>query len=254
MSERHAKSGNNERPLLHSAHLVLEDRRDELRRDRKEQKSRAAAATSIAEGKQPTDYNFNPLLREKLAQAAQNPPEKVPVRNGFYSSDIRMKAAESRPSWSGESHHGHIPGYPVGYTFKDRQELCDAGVHRAPWAGIHGDQENGAYSVVLSGGYEDDVDKGDEILYTGTGEADQSFDHPHNASLAKNVVNVMPVRVVRRVRNYDGTFGYRYDGLYRVAKCYMDKGVNGNNICRFELKRRSGQPPILTSLSFSPRR
>lgn len=39
---------------------------------------------------------------------------------------------------------------------------------RPPVAGIHGG-ENGAYSIALSGGYEDDVDLGDYFTYTGEG-------------------------------------------------------------------------------------
>lgn len=41
-------------------------------------------------------------------------------------------------------------------------------------AGIHGRENLGAFSVVLSGGYEDDVDNGDEFLYTGSGGRDLS--------------------------------------------------------------------------------
>ncbi|KAG6816453.1 hypothetical protein H0H87_005936 [Tephrocybe sp. NHM501043] len=59
---------------------------------------------------------------------------------------------------------GHIPGYPVGSTFENRAELSAAGVHAPLRAGIHGNQEDGAYSVVLSYGYEDDDDNG-ETLY-----------------------------------------------------------------------------------------
>lgn len=41
-------------------------------------------------------------------------------------------------------------------------------------AGIHGRESEGAYSIVLSGGYEDDVDDGEEFLYTGSGGRDLS--------------------------------------------------------------------------------
>lgn len=42
-----------------------------------------------------------------------------------------------------------------------------AGVH-GPWVGgIHGGGTTGAYSIVLSGGYEGDIDDGDEFTYTG---------------------------------------------------------------------------------------
>lgn len=34
--------------------------------------------------------------------------------------------------------------------------MSEAGVHRPHVAGIHGREDDGAYSIVLSGGYEDD--------------------------------------------------------------------------------------------------
>lgn len=41
-------------------------------------------------------------------------------------------------------------------------------------AGIHGRENEGAYSIVLSGGYEDDEDNGDSFTYTGSGGRDLS--------------------------------------------------------------------------------
>lgn len=79
---------------------------------------------------------------------------------------------------------GEIPGSPVGSTFANRIECSEAGVH-GPWrAGIHGNQNDGAFSIVLfvftfcvpwhafhisvcsSGGYEDDEDHGDTLYVT----------------------------------------------------------------------------------------
>ncbi|KIK62390.1 hypothetical protein GYMLUDRAFT_72625 [Collybiopsis luxurians FD-317 M1] len=42
-------------------------------------------------------------------------------------------------------------------------------LHGPTQAGIHGHAVHGVYSVVLSGGYEDDVDEGDKFSYTGEG-------------------------------------------------------------------------------------
>ncbi len=64
---------------------------------------------------------------------------------------------------------GPIPGVEVGTLFEGRKQLLDAGVHRPLVAGISGSGVEGADSVVASGGYEDDVDEGDLILYTGHG-------------------------------------------------------------------------------------
>jgi putative restriction endonuclease len=53
--------------------------------------------------------------------------------------------------------------------FASRDELNKTGVHLPTRAGISGAAEEGADSIVLSGGYEDDRDDGDVIIYTGHG-------------------------------------------------------------------------------------
>ena len=57
---------------------------------------------------------------------------------------------------------GHIPGYSEGSRFEARAEFSEAGVHRTLIAGISGSEREGVDSIVLSGGYEDDEDLGDE--------------------------------------------------------------------------------------------
>ena len=56
-----------------------------------------------------------------------------------------------------EIYFGDVPGVKVGQCFKNRKELREAGIHAPLMAGIWGSQE-GACSIVLSGGYEDDID------------------------------------------------------------------------------------------------
>jgi putative restriction endonuclease len=58
-------------------------------------------------------------------------------------------------------------------VFKSRAELSQAGVHTPRRAGISGNTREGAESIVLSGGYEGDVDEGDVIIYTGQGDRDE---------------------------------------------------------------------------------
>ena len=66
-------------------------------------------------------------------------------------------------------HAGPIPGIEVGMTWRYRIQVAEEGVHRPHVSGIAvgGPAEAGAVSVVLSGGYEDDVDYGDEFHFTG---------------------------------------------------------------------------------------
>jgi putative restriction endonuclease len=67
---------------------------------------------------------------------------------------------------------GEIEGHPEGAVFDSREALSKAGVHRPTMAGISGTADEAADSVVLSGGYEDDFDYGDEVVYTGHGGRD----------------------------------------------------------------------------------
>uniref|UniRef100_A0A4W4FDE6 E3 ubiquitin-protein ligase UHRF n=1 Tax=Electrophorus electricus TaxID=8005 RepID=A0A4W4FDE6_ELEEL len=72
------------------------------------------------------------------------------------------------------NHYGPIPGIPVGTTWKFRVQVSEAGVHRPHVGGIHGRSNDGSYSLVLAGGFEDEVDRGDEFTYTGSGGRDLS--------------------------------------------------------------------------------
>lgn len=141
---------------------------------------------------------------------------------------------------------GHVPGYAVGSRFGSRSELSEAGVHRPRVAGISGSVREGADSVVLSGGYEDDLDLGDEIVYVGHGGrdretgrqiADQNFDRG-NRALAVSSLEGLPVRVVRGADHpspHAPGSGYRYDGLYRVDDFWHDTGKSGFRVWRFRL-------------------
>src|SRR5215204_6245995 len=143
---------------------------------------------------------------------------------------------------------GHIPGYPVGSCFENRAELADAGVHRHRQAGISGSASKGADSIVLSGGYEDDEDHGDVIVYTGYGGRDpdtgqQVSDQPFagwNMALARSGLDGLPVRVIRG-EGHDSPFspnaGYRYDGLCSVDDCWHDTGRSGYLIWRYRLAK-----------------
>ena len=64
---------------------------------------------------------------------------------------------------------GEIPGVSIGTIFINRAELAESGIHKQRQAGIWGMQDIGACSIVLSGGYEDDIDNMNRILYTGHG-------------------------------------------------------------------------------------
>lgn len=143
---------------------------------------------------------------------------------------------------------GHIPGFPEGSLFENRAELNESRVHVPTQAGISGSQTEGAESIVLSGGYEDDADFGDVIIYTGQGGRDsktgqQTHDQPFtrgNRALALSKQNGLPVRVIRG-SNHDSQYsppsGYSYDGLYAVEEYWHEIGRSGFRIWRFRLRK-----------------
>lgn len=69
---------------------------------------------------------------------------------------------------------GNVPGVEVGMSWEKRQQILDARGHMMQIGGIHGAKTVGAFSVVLSEGYEDDVDNGFTFIFTGSGGRDLS--------------------------------------------------------------------------------
>lgn len=162
----------------------------------------------------------------------------------------------------------------MGTLWKFRVQVSESGVHRPHVAGIHGRSNEGAYSLVLAGGYEDDVDDGNEFTYTGSGgrdlsgnkrTAEQSCDQKltnMNRALALNcnaAVNERdgaeardwkagkPVRVVRSSKGrkhskFSPEDGNRYDGIYKVVKYWPEKGKSGFLVWRYLLKRNDEEP------------
>ncbi|XP_043917019.1 E3 ubiquitin-protein ligase UHRF2 [Protopterus annectens] len=172
------------------------------------------------------------------------------------------------------NHYGPIPGIPVGTTWKFRVQVSEAGLHRPHVGGIHGRSSDGAYSLVLAGGFEDEVDRGDEFTYTGSGGRDLSgnkrigelsfdqtlthmnralalnCDAPLNDKLgaeSKNWRAGKPVRVIRsskgrRISKYAPEEGNRYDGIYKVVKYWPEIGKCGFLVWRYLLRRDDTEP------------
>ncbi|XP_056444514.1 E3 ubiquitin-protein ligase UHRF2-like isoform X1 [Gadus chalcogrammus] len=176
------------------------------------------------------------------------------------------------------NHYGPVPGVPVGTTWKFRVQVSEAGVHRPHVGGIHGRSNDGSYSLVLAGGFEDEVDRGDEFTYTGSGGRDlsgnkrigeHSFDQTlthMNRALALNCDAPLndkdgaesrnwregkPVRVVRsskgrRISKYAPEEGNRYDGIYKVVKYWPEIGKCGFLVWRYLLRRDDLEPAAWT--------
>jgi putative restriction endonuclease len=143
---------------------------------------------------------------------------------------------------------GEIPGIGEGDWFEGRKEMMPTSFHRRWGSGIDGNKREGTSAIVLSGGYEDDMDDGEVIVYTGAGGndpnsgkqvTDQTWDNPGNAGLLKSMNEGLPVRVIRGF-NHKSEFspksGYTYAGLYSVVDAWEEIGKSGFRICRFRLE------------------
>jgi len=156
--------------------------------------------------------------------------------------------------------YGTPVGVKVGQLFIDRREMHDMSIHRPLQAGISGTKADGADSICLSGGYVDDQDHGDYIIYTGHGGnnpnsrkqiAHQSVETAGNAGLITSSVQGLPVRVVRGANHkspYSPPSGYQYAGLFTVTEFWVEEGVNGFDIVRFRLDRIPEQAPLVTKI------
>ncbi|XP_071439052.1 E3 ubiquitin-protein ligase UHRF1-like [Hetaerina americana] len=177
------------------------------------------------------------------------------------------------------NHFGPIPGVEVGTTWMFRVQVSESGVHRPPVAGIHGRAIEGAYSIVLSYGYEDDLDNGVEFLYTGSGGRDlsrnkrtssqsqhQQLERSNkalarncnapvdeiNGAKARNWRKGKPVRVVRSYKlrphsEYAPEKGNRYDGVYKVVEYWKERRKSGFYVWRYRLRRDDKSPAPWTA-------
>ncbi|KAL2506502.1 Histone-lysine N-methyltransferase family member SUVH9 [Abeliophyllum distichum] len=152
---------------------------------------------------------------------------------------------------------GNIPGVSVGDVFFFRMELCVVGLHGQAQAGIDfvtaGQSSNGepiATSIIVSGGYEDDEDAGDMIIYTGHGGQDKhnrQAEHQKlecgNLAMERSMHYGVEVRVIRGFK-YAGSVSekvYVYDGLYRIVDTWFDVGKSGFGVYKFKLVRIKNQ-------------
>ncbi|KAA0041049.1 histone-lysine N-methyltransferase, H3 lysine-9 specific SUVH6-like [Cucumis melo var. makuwa] len=149
---------------------------------------------------------------------------------------------------------GQVPGVEVGDEFRYRIELNIIGLHRQTQGGIDYvkcGQKILATSIVASGGYANNLDNSDVLIYTGQGgnmmhsdkkPEDQKLERG-NLALKNSFDEKSPVRVIRGSESSDGRT-YVYDGLYLVEKWWQDMGPHGKLIFKFQLCRIPGQPEL----------
>ncbi|XP_050231597.1 histone-lysine N-methyltransferase, H3 lysine-9 specific SUVH3-like [Mercurialis annua] len=154
---------------------------------------------------------------------------------------------------------GVVPGVEIGDIFFFRMEMCVVGLHSQSMAGIdymivRGDVDEDplAVSIVSSGGYDDEAEDRDVLIYSGQGgnansnkkeAADQKLERG-NLALERSLHRANEVRVIRGMKDSYNAAGriYVYDGLYKIQESWVDKGKSGCNIFKYKLARVPGQP------------
>ncbi|XP_031097932.1 histone-lysine N-methyltransferase family member SUVH9-like [Ipomoea triloba] len=159
---------------------------------------------------------------------------------------------------------GDIPGVLIGDLFFFRMELCVVGLHGQPQAGIDyvpasqsSNREPIATSIIVSGGYEDDEDAGDVLIYTGHGGQDRFSKQctnqkleGGNLALERSMHYGIEVRVIRGFKYAGSASGkvYVYDGLYRIIDFWLAVGKSGFLVFKYKLARIENQPEMGSSV------
>lgn len=205
------------------------------------------------------------LICRKLLQGEESRSKRLGKINR-----IDLQAAsilKNNGEWvnSGEPIIGHVPGVEIGDEFHFRVELSIVGLHRPFQGGIDSMKRNGillATSIVASGGYQDDMDSSDVLIYSGSGGTsavggdkqlgDQKLERG-NLSLKNSIDTQTPVRVIHGFKEkgsepHDAkgklVSTFTYDGLYQVESYWQVVGSHGFSVFKFQLRRMAGQPEL----------
>ncbi|KAF7966629.1 hypothetical protein HWV62_37539 [Athelia sp. TMB] len=156
------------------------DEPKEVRRPKKSAASKKRKAEPVIE--ETTDENAPKIARtdsendgpaSRTRRSARNAGKTVDYKSEHLRSQLPAPLTGSRGGLTGNEgplrtgsnikkivQFGSIPGVEVGSWWQSREDCSNDSIH-APWvAGISGGKNEGAYSIVLSGGYDDDVDLG----------------------------------------------------------------------------------------------
>merc|ERR1719158_149118 len=114
----------------------------------------------------PECKNDDNIVRIRDKMKVRKKKAKMPSQTGDGKRDWEkcfVTVGSSKECTSVDKNHlGPIPGIEVGMNYFFRVQISEEGIHRPPAAGIAGTDKLGCPSFVLSGGYEHDVDNGDE--------------------------------------------------------------------------------------------
>ncbi|XP_074563947.1 uncharacterized protein LOC141820521 [Curcuma longa] len=204
------------------------------------------------------------LLCRKLLQT-----EEAKSKESSKTKRVDLTAAKiikKNIGWvnNGQPIIGTVPGVEVGDEFRYRVELAIVGLHRPFQGGIDATKKAGisvATSIVASGGYNDDMDNSDVLIYSGSGGNPAGPDKPRedqrlergNLALKNSIDTKTPVRVIHGSKEMKPGSShdtrpklvstFTYAGLYLVESYWLDD-PDGYSVFQFQLRRMPGQPEL----------
>eukprot|EP00210_Caulerpa_lentillifera_P008500 g8108.t1 len=152
----------------------------------------------------------------------------------------------------------HPRGVKPSTGFKLRAELAISGVHHELMRGISTNENTGvAESIVLSGYYAANEDRGDSFVYSGEGGlrngvqvSDQVWCRG-NLGLRQACQSETPIRVVRCIIDEWKSKTYYYEGLYKITRCWTETR-DGFDICLFHGQGVEGQYSVSGTVGYNP--
>lgn len=208
---------------------------------------------------------FQAICRKILQGEEANSKQTGKMMNRIDLEAAKIIKTRGKEVNTGSQIIGAVPGVEVGDEFQYRVELALIGVHRLYQAGIDYMMDNGmiiCVSIVASGGYPDELNNPDTLIYSGQGgmpgrrnkekQAEDQKLERGNLALKNSIKAKNPIRVIRgtkeKVSKLDARSkmvpSYAYDGLYIVEKYWQEVGHKGKLVFKFELRRIPGQPEL----------
>ncbi|KAH8902021.1 hypothetical protein BR93DRAFT_382502 [Coniochaeta sp. PMI_546] len=234
------------------------------------EESSLAASQSTDKPKRVT----NAIGTNDMYQLARVPPHDHPIwgRSGIMHgfviqpSQFRKFNYVLDPRYEGEKRSFKVIGHNSlnpGDWWPYQKVALFHGAHGHSMAGISGQAEQGAWSVVVSGSskYQDlDQDLGDIIWYSNDGshnnlDPTRIVNRSNMAlSLHTSVAKQTPIRVLRSSGKgrFAPSHGIRYDGLYLAVKVVERTNAKGGLYEQFQLRRQPGQRSLQEICQSSP--
>ncbi|KZC14838.1 hypothetical protein WN55_07415 [Dufourea novaeangliae] len=148
--------------------------------------------------------------------------------------------------------YGAIQAFPSGSWWGIRMDCSRDRVHDP----FDENMQIGPFGVTSictsNSNLNEDVDFGNSLTLTGEKYLDGKSDRD---PLIKNYENKIPVRLIRSynlLNEFAPKTGYRYDGLYVVANCWIGINSDATKYYKFALVRLNNQEPPLWSIQQSP--